>query len=77
MNGAVSESLWIYFVLMIPLTIIVVGSWWFLDRRTVHANEVDEDEDVAEEHMNKLEAQIMARIRKRTGARLTWNINAP
>lgn len=85
MNGAVSRSLWIYFVLMISSTAAVVAICWFLDHRTVrvkeeiedtenvHEPEEDKNDEEAEDHMNRLETQIMARIRKRTGA--TWKIN--
>ncbi|KAI1496085.1 hypothetical protein F5X99DRAFT_401464 [Biscogniauxia marginata] len=72
--GTVSRSLWVYFVITVPLTIVIVGFWWRFDQFIGKKAAEDEDEDV--HHMEKLEATIMKGIRKRTGARIsTWEIN--
>jgi hypothetical protein len=71
MHGSVSTSLWIYFVIMVPLTVLIVGTWWMFDQRSV-AN-FEEDAKEAEAHMVKLEARIMEGIRRKTGAKVvTW-----
>ncbi|KAK8071834.1 hypothetical protein PG996_005182, partial [Apiospora saccharicola] len=84
MSGPVSRSLWIYIVLTVPLTGLVVLIWWWIDQRMarrfstgfgaglVADEDGKEDEDNgAEEHLNRLEGQILERIRHRTGAHLT------
>ncbi|KAK8132129.1 hypothetical protein PG999_000302 [Apiospora kogelbergensis] len=79
MNGPISNSLWIYFVLTIPLTVLVVWIWWGVDKRMVHRlgtsiGGSEEDYEGAEEHLNRLEGQILEKIRVRTGAKLTWTV---
>ncbi|KAK7962039.1 uncharacterized protein PG986_002864 [Apiospora aurea] len=62
MNGPVSKSLWIYFALL---------------RMVLHAGTrmgADEDYEGAEAHLNRLEGQILEKIRDRTGANLTWTV---
>ncbi|KAK8122930.1 hypothetical protein PG984_011600 [Apiospora sp. TS-2023a] len=84
MSGPVSRSLWIYIVLTVPLTGLVVLIWWWIDQRMARRFSsgfgvglvVDEDgkedeDNGAEEHLNRLEGQILERIRHRTGAHLT------
>ena len=92
MNGPVSRSLWIYIVLTVPLTGLVVLIWWWIDQRMArrfgtrfggssltnggeHDKEDNHDKG-AEEHLNRLEGQILERIRHRTGAQLTWTFTA-
>lgn len=84
MNGAVSESLWIYFVLTIPLTVIVVGIWWYLDRymKDQDAKDQESSDQLSKkrnprDHLNDLEGQIMGRLAATTGARVTWNNSSP
>lgn len=79
MNGAVSESLWIYFVLTIPLTIVVVGIWWYLDRymKNQDSSDVTPKKRNPRDHLNDLEGQIMGRLAATTGARVTWNNSSP
>ncbi|KAK8008325.1 hypothetical protein PG991_010876 [Apiospora marii] len=87
MDGPVSRSLWIYIVLTFPLTGLVVLIWWWIDQRmarrfgtgfsgaaglpTDETGQEDNDDKGAEEHLNRLEGQILERIRHRTGAQLT------
>lgn len=79
MNGPISNSLWIYFVLTVPLTVLVVWIWWGVDKRMVRRlgtsiGGSEEDYEGAEEHLNRLEGQILEKIRVRTGAKLTWTV---
>ncbi|ORY71048.1 uncharacterized protein BCR38DRAFT_415789 [Pseudomassariella vexata] len=60
--------LWIYFVIAVPLTALIVGAWWMYDKRP--DNGVDEDVNEAEKYLDRLEAQIMEGIRTKTGARV-------
>ncbi|KAK4167923.1 hypothetical protein QBC43DRAFT_297175 [Cladorrhinum sp. PSN259] len=68
MNGPVSKRLWIYFVLLIPVTVIVLGAWLVFDKRSKTVT--DQDLEQAEYRMEDLEQRITARIRKKTGVRL-------
>ncbi|KAI0408742.1 hypothetical protein F4802DRAFT_548902 [Xylaria palmicola] len=63
-NSEVSQELWIYFVITIPLTLAIVGTWWVLDRRRekVYAAE---DIDI-EQGIERMETEILAIMRKRT-----------
>ncbi|KAK4174383.1 hypothetical protein QBC36DRAFT_347967 [Triangularia setosa] len=68
MDDFVSHHLWIYFAVMAPLTLIIVGSWILFDRasRTV----VEEDTVETETMIQALEAKITKRIATRAGARV-------
>lgn len=67
-----SKFLWIYFVITIPLTLLIVGSWWFLDRRRERQYAL-EDEDI-ERGIERLETDILAVMRKKTMSKAsTWN----
>ncbi|EMR64237.1 hypothetical protein MGN70_010665 [Eutypa lata] len=71
-GAQVSEYLWIYFVVTIPLTLLIVGSWWFLDRRRERQYAL-EDEDI-ERGIERLETDILAVMRKKTMSKAsTWN----
>lgn len=78
MNGPVSSSLWIYFVLTLPLTILVVGAWWKIDQRKARkaavADSREDDEERMESEEEKesrlLESRIMRNIRRRTGIKV-------
>jgi hypothetical protein len=59
---------------MVPLTAVIVGSWFAFDKISSHTG-VDEDAKEAEERMLQLEKRITQRIRERTGARVkTWDV---
>ncbi|KAK3302089.1 uncharacterized protein B0T15DRAFT_403587 [Chaetomium strumarium] len=67
----VSPLLWIYFAISIPLTLIVVLGWRWWDRRR-EMRYAKEDADI-EAGIEKMEAQIMATMRKRTLSKVrTW-----
>ncbi|TPX17339.1 uncharacterized protein E0L32_012194 [Thyridium curvatum] len=70
-DRAVAPTLWVYFAITIPLTLIIVVSWRYWDRKREKAF-ADEDLDL-ESGIDKLEAQIMASMRKRTMSKVrTW-----
>ncbi|TGJ84275.1 hypothetical protein E0Z10_g4476 [Xylaria hypoxylon] len=60
----VSQELWIYFAITIPLTLAIVGTWWGLDRlrEKVYARE---DHDI-EQGIERMETEILAVMRKKT-----------
>ena len=70
---SVSPTLWIYFVIMIPMTLIIVMFWRWWDKKR-EAQYADEDVDL-EAGIDKMEAQIMAMMRKRTLSKVrTWDV---
>ncbi|KAF6815673.1 hypothetical protein CPLU01_02682 [Colletotrichum plurivorum] len=73
-NGAdpvISKSLWVYFAITVPLTIIIVVGWIWFDRRREGQFAI-EDADL-EENIVNMEAEIMAMMRKRTMSKAnTW-----
>lgn len=60
----VSKDLWIYFVITIPLTLMIVLFWRWWDRRRERRYE-REDADI-EAGIEKMEQVIMENMRKRT-----------
>lgn len=71
LNGHVSRSLWIYFVLSTPLTLTVFGLWLMFDRTARRKHDIDSDDDQDEAKIaSKLEARIMRKIRTRTGIKV-------
>ncbi len=67
----VSPLLWVYFVITIPLTLAIVVCWRWWDRRR-EAQYALEDADI-EVGIEKMEAQIMATMRKKTLSKSrTW-----
>ncbi|KAH6624947.1 hypothetical protein B0J18DRAFT_466127 [Chaetomium sp. MPI-SDFR-AT-0129] len=69
----VSPLLWIYFAITIPVTMVIVIAWRLWDKKR---EERYKAEDVAlEEGIEKMEAQIMATMRKRTMSKMrTWDV---
>ncbi|KAI1122952.1 hypothetical protein F5Y10DRAFT_252924 [Nemania abortiva] len=63
-NREVSQELWIYFVITIPLTLAIVGTWWIWDRRRekIYAAE---DDDI-EQGIERMESEIFAIMRRKT-----------
>ncbi|KAH6850236.1 hypothetical protein B0I37DRAFT_413649 [Chaetomium sp. MPI-CAGE-AT-0009] len=69
----VSPLLWIYFAITIPITLVIVIGWRWWDRRR-EQRYAEEDRDI-EEGIEKMEAQIMATMRKRTMSKMrTWEV---
>jgi len=60
----VSRYLWIYFVISIPLTVVIVLFWRWWDRRR-ERRYAAEDVQI-EKGIEKMEQEIMANMRKRT-----------
>lgn len=74
-NGGpvVAPQLWIYFVITIPLTLIIVLIWRIWDKRREKKYEA-EDEDL-EVGIENMEAKIMSNMRKRTMSKVrTWDM---
>ena len=70
-SSPVSPLLWVYFVITIPLTLAIVVCWRWWDRRR-EAQYALEDRDI-EVGIEKMEAQIMATMRKKTMSKSrTW-----
>ena len=67
LNGSVSAGVWIYFVVSMPLTAIILGTWWRFDRHSKKANRQDWNE--IEAGMNMISAQAMRSVQCRTGTR--------
>jgi hypothetical protein len=71
-TARISQWLWVYFAITVPLTVIIVGGWMLLDRRMEKKHAL-EDEDI-EKGIEKMETEIMAVMRKRTmNKATTWN----
>lgn len=69
MNGPVSQRLWIYFVIMVPLTIVIVGAWLYMDQRNKHNMKMKPDKensDKAEDRLREIENRAIYRLQKRT-----------
>jgi hypothetical protein len=68
----VAPTLWIYFVITIPLTLLIVLIWRVWDKRREKKFEA-EDEDL-EVGIENMEARIMSNMRKRTMSKVrTWD----
>lgn len=69
----VSPLLWIYFAISVPLTIVIVVCWRLWDKRR-EVKYAKEDADI-EAGIERMEAQIMATMRKRTLSKMrTWEV---
>ncbi|KAK3898062.1 hypothetical protein C8A05DRAFT_38361 [Staphylotrichum tortipilum] len=64
LSSYVSPHLWIYFAVMLPATLFLVVWWKWWDRRREKCY-AQEDADI-EEGIERMEAEIMATMRKRT-----------
>ncbi|KAK3389266.1 hypothetical protein B0H63DRAFT_463294 [Podospora didyma] len=75
MNGPVSTRLWIYFIVTVPLTAVIVCSWFHFDKKLTQ-KVVDDNATEVDVRMHQLERRITERIGVRTGARVrTWDMN--
>ncbi|RYP19973.1 hypothetical protein DL765_003022 [Monosporascus sp. GIB2] len=71
-NDAFSSRIGIYFVIMVPLTLLTLGTWWKFNQISVKEGEAEDLGDI-ERRVYTLEARIMQRIRRRTGLGIgTW-----
>lgn len=70
----VSPMLWIYFAITVPITLAIVVVWRWWDRRR-EVRYAAEDADI-EAGIERMEAQIMATMRKRTLSKVrTWDVS--
>ncbi|KAI1151374.1 hypothetical protein F4825DRAFT_462610 [Nemania diffusa] len=70
-NSEVSQELWIYFVITIPLTLAIVGTWWILENRRLKTY-ANEDRDI-EQGIERMETEIFEIMRKKTMKKAsTW-----
>jgi hypothetical protein len=68
----VSAQFWIYWVVTVPITAVVVGGWWVWERRRERMYE-EEDRDL-ERGSEGMEREIMANMRRRTLSKAsTWD----
>jgi thiosulfate reductase cytochrome b subunit len=75
-NPVISSKLWVYFVIMVPLTVIILLLWTWYDRRKEEKYARD-DADL-EKDIDKMEKDIMFHLRKRTMSKAnTWNTISP
>lgn len=71
-GAQVSNQLWIYFVVTIPLTLTIVLSWYFIDRR--RERKYNEEDVEIEKGIDTMEKDILAIMRKKTiNKATTWN----
>lgn len=70
-------DLWIYFAVTVPITVAIVVSWMWFDRRR-QAQHRRDDADL-ESSIDKMEKDIMFHLRKKTMSKAhTWNtVTAP
>ncbi|KAI1179990.1 hypothetical protein F4777DRAFT_356362 [Nemania sp. FL0916] len=70
-NSEVSRELWIYFIITIPLTLGIVGTWWLLERRREKVYAIEDN--AIELGIEQMEGEIMAIMRKKTMSKVgTW-----
>ncbi|OAA73871.1 Mg2+ transporter protein, CorA-like/Zinc transport protein ZntB [Cordyceps fumosorosea ARSEF 2679] len=75
-DPVISDKLWVYFLLTIPITAAIVGIWIWYDKRK-EAQYARDDEDL-EKDITKMEHDIMMNLRKRTMSKNhTWNTISP
>ncbi|KAJ4144659.1 hypothetical protein LMH87_003534 [Akanthomyces muscarius] len=75
-DPVISDKLWVYFLLTIPITAAIVGIWIWYDKHK-EAQYARDDEDL-EKDIVKMEHDVMLNIRKKTiSTRHTWNSISP
>ncbi|KAL7626854.1 hypothetical protein AAE478_003628 [Parahypoxylon ruwenzoriense] len=75
-GAQVSKELWLYFVVTVPLTLIIVLFWYFIDRRREKRYAVEDAE--IEKGIDRMEKDILAIMRKKTiNKAVTWNSGVP
>ncbi|KAL7928001.1 hypothetical protein ACQKWADRAFT_278458 [Trichoderma austrokoningii] len=71
-DPVISNWLWVYFIITVPLTVLIVGSWIWYDRRK-EARYADDDKEL-EGDIEQMEVSIMKSLRRRTMSKAnTWN----
>lgn len=75
-DPVISDKLWVFFVLTIPITAAIVWIWMWYDRRK-EAQYARDDADL-EKDIDKMEKDIMFHMRNRTMSKSnTWNTISP
>ncbi|KAJ6788656.1 hypothetical protein PWT90_04965 [Aphanocladium album] len=75
-DPVISDKIWVFFLLTIPITAAIVGIWIWYDKRK-EAQYARDDEDV-EKDITRMEHDIMRNIRQRTMSKAhTWNTISP
>jgi hypothetical protein len=68
----ISNQFWIYWVVTIPLTIIIVLTWYIWERR--REKRYAEEDTALEKGVESMEIQIQSAMRKRTMSKAaTWD----
>ncbi|KAI0887238.1 uncharacterized protein GGS22DRAFT_178431 [Annulohypoxylon maeteangense] len=71
-GATVSKKLWVYFAVTVPLTVIILLFWYYLDRKREKRYE-QEDVEI-EKGIDRMEKDILAIMRKKTINKVTtWN----
>lgn len=75
-DPVISDKIWVYFLLTIPITAAIVWIWTWYDKRK-EAQYARDDEDL-EKDITRMENDIMLNLRKRTMSKAhTWNTISP
>ncbi|KAI1417613.1 hypothetical protein F5Y13DRAFT_60401 [Hypoxylon sp. FL1857] len=75
-GAQVSNKLWVYFAVTIPLTLIILLFWYVIDRRR-EKRYAEEDVEI-EKGIDTMEKDILAIMRKKTiNKATTWNSGGP
>jgi sensor domain CHASE-containing protein len=68
----VSNQFWIYWVVTVPLTIVIVLTWYIWERR--REKRYAEEDTALEKGVESMEIQIQSEMRKRTMSKVaTWD----
>jgi hypothetical protein len=69
---AVSHQFWIYWAFTIPLTVVIVLTWYIWERR--REKRYAEEDSELEKGVESMEIQIQSQMRKRTMSKVgTWD----
>ncbi|KAI2612926.1 uncharacterized protein GGS25DRAFT_477808 [Hypoxylon fragiforme] len=70
-SAHVSQLLWVYFAVTIPLTTVILLFWYFIDRK--REKRYKEEDDEIEKGIDRMEKDILAIMRKKTiNKATTW-----
>jgi hypothetical protein len=75
-DPSVSQNLWIYFAIAIPITAVIVGGWVYFDMR--RKRNFRKEQEKVENDIEVMEHEIMATMRRKTLSKAsTWNTVSP
>jgi hypothetical protein len=75
-DTVVSQSLWIYFAIALPVTAAIVGGWVYFDLRRKRS--FRKEQEKVENDIEVMEHEIMATMRRKTLSKAsTWNTISP